>query len=343
MKKPIPLLLITGFLGAGKTTLINRFLREAVPGSSEAAPGRTGVLVNDFGRIPVDGTLLARKTDEEGRTQALIHEIGGGSIFCSCLKGAFILGLQHFVHLRPDLLVVESSGLSDPASFGKILRDHGLADAFDHCGTICLADPMRILQLSTVLPAVANQVTSADLVILNKIDLAGPEEIRRARDRIRELHPGAKVVETVGAEVDIPAHLASPAERRRAEEEVCQTPRERPASLHLPQKEVSRQKLLEFLNDLLPLVYRIKGFYRFGREILFVGDDGRRVTAEALAADQGIPGREELGITVLAAPEAGEEVSRRWREFLKAAPVKKASPASGLAGELSSVPLHDRR
>ena len=115
----IPAVLITGFLGSGKTTLLNRII-------SGTDRGRIGLLVNDFGRIAVDGSLILAKHPELAGRDGGVYEIANGSIFCSCLTSSFLAGLRHFAGLRPDRLYIETSGISDPSSMGKLLAESGL-------------------------------------------------------------------------------------------------------------------------------------------------------------------------------------------------------------------------
>ena len=112
-EKHIPLYLITGFLGSGKTSVINHLL-------DEFAGKRIGLVLNDFGQIEVDSSLVP--------TSGKIHTKGlhGGQIFCSCLSGSFIDTVLEFSDFDPDLVLVETSGLSQTHSVaGDHLIDSG--------------------------------------------------------------------------------------------------------------------------------------------------------------------------------------------------------------------------
>ena len=105
------LYLITGFLGAGKTTFLKQFMKQF---SSE----RMHIIVNEFGKEGIDGELLS----ELG---IALDEINNGSIFCSCRLDKFENVLQQVLQEKPDVIIVEASGLSDPTNVKKIIESEG--------------------------------------------------------------------------------------------------------------------------------------------------------------------------------------------------------------------------
>ena len=123
------LYLITGFLGAGKTT----FLKKLV---SQLRDKRLHIIVNEFGREGVDGALLS----EIG---AALDEISNGSIFCSCRLDRFEEVLDTALESKPDCILVEASGLSDPTNVRNIMLQPDFADRVEYMGGICLIDAVR--------------------------------------------------------------------------------------------------------------------------------------------------------------------------------------------------------
>ena len=109
------LIILSGFLGSGKTTLLRSLLLRH-------SDRKIAVLLNDFGDIPVDGETLRRSGVEGG----VVVEIGGGSVFCSCLREPFIKALANLAARDEDLIIVEASGMSDPSAVDKMLRLSGL-------------------------------------------------------------------------------------------------------------------------------------------------------------------------------------------------------------------------
>ena len=101
---PVPLLFITGFLGSGKTTLLNRVLDEA------AAQGKKiGVIINEWGRVNIDSSLIRAKDIE-------IEELNDGQVFCSCLSGNFLEALVLLAKRSLDVVIVETSGIGQSVS-----------------------------------------------------------------------------------------------------------------------------------------------------------------------------------------------------------------------------------
>jgi G3E family GTPase len=187
----IPVTLVTGFLGAGKTSLLNHVLRE--PHGL-----RLAVLVNDFGAVNIDAELL-RESGEE------ILALENGCICCSL--GAGLLATLSRVVRRadpPDRILVEASGVSDPAEIAATLADPELRPyaPVDGIVTVVDAETAPALVEDSLLLA-QRQVAMAGVVVLNKTDLA--PEIDRARAWVRELVPKARLIEARHSRVPLGA------------------------------------------------------------------------------------------------------------------------------------------
>ena len=186
----IPLTLVAGFLGAGKTTLLRRFLVRL--------GGRKALfLVNEFADEEVDATLLA----EAG---GLVRAVSGGSVFCACKADEFKDRLVEAAE-TPGLegVVVEASGMAEPRAMGKILADPRLAERYGLSALVAVADPVTFSKLEHTLPAIVGQVAEADIILLNKCDLATSEQVERAEARLRAHNPKARIVRTVNAEAEL--------------------------------------------------------------------------------------------------------------------------------------------
>ncbi|MFR9039887.1 MAG: GTP-binding protein [Bilophila wadsworthia] len=180
------LIILSGFLGSGKTTLLRSLLLHH-------SNRKVAVLLNDFGDIPVDGETLRRSGVEGG----VVVEIGGGSVFCSCLREPFIKALANLAARDEDLIIVEASGMSDPSAVDKMLRLSGLDGLFEHTSTICLFDPVKSLKLARVLEVIPRQLASASVVVLTKADITTTEEREAARAYIRSLEPDLPIVKAI--------------------------------------------------------------------------------------------------------------------------------------------------
>jgi G3E family GTPase len=194
MKKRLPLTVIGGFLGAGKTTLLNRWLRDA-------KGLRMAVLVNDFGALNIDADLIAAT---HGDTLALTNG-------CVCCQIGDDLGralVQVIEAATPfDAVVIEASGVSDPwriAQIGMAAPELSLE------GVIVLVDASAVGQQSRdplLADTLARQVKSADLVVVNKIDLASGEALAQARAWVEATAPGTPCIQT--AQSTVPLALLS--------------------------------------------------------------------------------------------------------------------------------------
>jgi len=121
-------ILINGFLGSGKTTLLNRLIK-AIPGSY-----RVAVLMNEFGEIGIDGSML------QGEDLDIV-EVSRGSIFCICVKTDFIKALHKIGNdIRPDLLIMEPSGVANPGDLKADFRMPLFRDRFRLLDQVCILD-----------------------------------------------------------------------------------------------------------------------------------------------------------------------------------------------------------
>ena len=169
------LYLITGFLGAGKTTFLKRFIR-FFPGQ------KIQLIINEFGKEGVDGILLQEMN-------ALLHEISGGSVFCSCRMDQFEKILTETAELQPDVIVVEASGLSDPTGVRKLFQQSGRFPHIDYQGALCLVDGVRFPKIYATVRTALKQLAASDVALINKADLATHAQMAETLALIRGQRP----------------------------------------------------------------------------------------------------------------------------------------------------------
>lgn len=188
----VPVIALTGPLGAGKTTVLNHLL---------AAPGaRVGVVINDFGAINVDAGLVVGQVDEAAG-------IAGGCVCCMPDAGGLDDALEKLTdqRLRLDAVIVEASGVAEPAALARLIRFSG-AERARLGGVIDVVDAVEhesSVEAGLVAPA---RYAAATLAIVNKIDLV-PADLRDGRiaelaEMVREHNPAVEIVPAARGAID---------------------------------------------------------------------------------------------------------------------------------------------
>lgn len=193
--EPIPVTVLTGFLGAGKTTLLNRIL-------TEPHGRRYAVIVNEFGEIGIDNDLVIG-ADEE------VFEMNNGCICCT-VRGDLIRILGALAKRRGkfDAILVETTGLADPAPVAQtFFVDEDVAEKTRLDAIVTVADAHHLEKQLADSREAAEQLALADLVLLNKADLASPEALAAIEARIRAMNPHARIVRTTRCDAPLEAVL----------------------------------------------------------------------------------------------------------------------------------------
>lgn len=175
------LIVITGFLGSGKTTLIVKLAKAAMKKGLKVA-----VVVNEIGEIGIDDQFMKK-------LGLNVWEILGGCICCT-LAGDLVQTLQTLqADYSPDLVVVEPSGAADPRNILGALSVNR-SESLESRRQIALLDPLRLDMLMTVLePLMTSTIKQADLILINKADLASAEQVEQTRRLAAETNPAAGI------------------------------------------------------------------------------------------------------------------------------------------------------
>lgn len=262
---PIPILLVAGFLGAGKTTLMRRLILEG-----HARDLKLCVVVNEFGASDVDGHILREANAE------LLQSIEGG---CACCSGQddfrdtiLEIALRPQSE-KPDVILIEASGLADPGMLLEILTVPELLSRVRVSKIICVADAARAAEYSqpnfALSGLVKNQLRLADLILLNKSDLADAETLDALQNQFQDLNPHCEIKPVTECEFDtaalwpgvLPAHenpqskIRNPQSHHAAHTIFCPLPHP-----------IERARLEKAFADLPPQVWRAKGFVRLRGE-----------------------------------------------------------------------------
>ena len=187
---------VTGFLGAGKTTLINKLLAEAYAGEKPV------LIENEFGEASIDDSLIA---DPEVQVRLL----SSGCICCT-LKGDFVAGIVDVVErYAPSRIVIEPTGLADPDDIVSACSEAGKSVPVELNAFITVANAENLLPLLIIGGELFHkQISEAKLLILNRTDLTQPDELAETLDTARRLNPGCMILEQGRQSLDALSILA---------------------------------------------------------------------------------------------------------------------------------------
>jgi len=191
----IPVTLLTGFLGSGKTTVLNHILKQ--PGMAE-----TAVIVNEFGEIGIDHLLVESATDD-------IVLLNSGCLCCT-VRGDIADTLLNLFVGRANgkvphfaRVVIETTGLADPAPIlHTLISDPLVAARFSLDGVVTTIDAVNGAGTLDRQPEAIKQAAVADRMLLSKTDLADHDAVGGLQARLRGLNPSAPIVEVAHGEVD---------------------------------------------------------------------------------------------------------------------------------------------
>jgi G3E family GTPase len=190
--------LITGFLGSGKTTFLNRII-DVFPKNHKLM-----ILMNEFGDIGVDGSLV----DADDSDDLTMLEISKGSIFCVCVKTDFIKGLMEISqHIQPDVLIIEATGVANPSDLKRDLKLSIFQSRFQFKEQFCIIDAANFEDAYDTFTSIEKQIESATVFVINKIDLVEAEGIQKVKQIVRSHHPNPDFHEAVYAEIPLANYL----------------------------------------------------------------------------------------------------------------------------------------
>ncbi|MGK7394411.1 MAG: CobW family GTP-binding protein [Candidatus Cyclobacteriaceae bacterium M3_2C_046] len=249
MNRKVPLHLITGFLGSGKTTLLKQLINYFAPRE------KLLIIQNEFAPANVDGEEISRT---QGSYELL--ELNNGSVFCLCMMGNFIEALNTSLdEVHPDRVIIEASGLADPISLAEIISSPGLSHKVYLSATICLIDAVNYLKIEKMATRLNHQIQVADLILINKSDLAHP--LDDIKQRLEALNPAAEILTSMYARFDF----------NKIENFIAAVSSLKGVSEHRPEvnsmvirssRKASADKYEEWIHHFAARSYRIKGTIR---------------------------------------------------------------------------------
>lgn len=287
VEKKVPALVVSGFLGSGKTTLIRHLLDQAI---REGV--RVALVSNELGELGIDRTLL-------GQGEEAYVEIEGGCVCCELSDDLLETLEMLWQKVKPDRVVVETSGVALPFDTQLNFWRDPVRRWIGEDMAVVVVNAEQLLEGRDLEGTFTDQVTSADLLILNKIDLIGENERERVESRLREIEPEAPLVACSHGQV--PAALLFPPDPGQVDR-TGEPPALRPhhhegfeTEVWCPPAGITEEALMLTLAD--PNLLRAKGFVetRTG-ELRLVQVVGRRIE---LSLPDVAPSKDLIGRIVL--------------------------------------------
>jgi G3E family GTPase len=304
----VPLVLVTGFLGSGKTTFLKYLLGNLDPDL------RIGIVQNEYASASIDTSEL-HNSDRKFE----VLEINNGSVFCVCLLGSFVDSLVEFTDLyRPDLIIIEASGLSDPIAIAEIMQHDKLAGRVYLSAVWCIVDGQHYHKVSKMNTRVERQVMIADRILLNKSDLMEdpPDTLLPV---LKKLNPEADILTTTYCQVPLKM-LREPvnephAWRKKNEHKQYTAGGKADISTVVlrTSRPIDRMGLEAFVRETEGRLVRLKGFVRLsGQKVMRVQGGFGRTTMHEVSYYKG--NTELIGLGWNISPA---EFGRRFHEIRK--------------------------
>ena len=296
------LYVLTGFLGAGKTSFLLNIL-------DNIKDKKIGIIQNEFGKINVDGEIVRRNGIE-------MTEISRGSIFCSCLKLSFVQALAEMSKKDLDCVFVESSGLADPSNIEEILNAVNImaGDSYIFKGVICLIDGVNFPNQVKDVETVDRQLAHCNLAVINKVDLLDLSELEEVKNIVRGVNPICMISTASYGKIDLSFLSEDLTSLKWAEyEDSLNTVDNKPKTISLETGEIlSKEILTNLLKKVLPDCYRIKGFFKL--------DDGwQQVDVVEELIDYKLTSEREISELVFLSktgPQIIRTIDKAWKEIV---------------------------
>jgi len=243
----IPIILVTGFLGSGKTTFINWLL-------AKNPELKISVILNEFGNTQLESQFIKYHTEN-------IVELANGCM-CCLAKSDIPRVIRYILEHSPqtEYILIEASGLSDPDPVRESLQTPPVSNSTYLENTVCIIDTLNFENMSVQNQIIFSQVADADLIILSKLTEAGVEKVKAVESRLNGLTPDIRILKLTP---DLPSEIfltaAGPRASRPLTDHHHQIHSEYQTYWYETAYRLDFEKLCQFVSQLPETVIRVKG------------------------------------------------------------------------------------
>jgi G3E family GTPase len=252
----IPVYILTGYLGAGKTTLLNQLLKEPLFASQ-----RIALIINEFGKMGVDGKLLAPGSYSK-------YEINKGSLFCICTQADFLKALESIAaDGATKAVIIEATGVAETSDIEAFVLERHFGGGFEVKANVCVVDAVNYTKTAPFLRTINAQLRQADGIIISKTDLVPAADVDRLKSIVSEVNSSVPVAATDGNCAAFIEGLA----HRDVSGELAQSPPADIIAVSLrTDSPVNRAAWMKTIESFGPRILRLKGNVAFESGAEFV-------------------------------------------------------------------------
>ncbi len=247
----IPITLITGFLGSGKTTLINDIIKNR-------KDLNIGLILNEFGDAKIESSVIEEASED-------IIELNNGCM-CCVVRSDIDEAIYRLLDHKKDInyILVEASGLSSPLPIVNTFMSESLRNKIRLDSVICVIDCLNFEKTTNFITMI-NQLTSCNFIVLTKTDLVEEEKIEDIKGLIKEINPNVKIFlkkEDCFDEI-LDKSVLDPSILKNLEKESIHDKEKFDHVIFKTEKLVDFSKFNDYFSESIPNLIRAKGFFRF--------------------------------------------------------------------------------
>lgn len=274
--KVLPTTVVNGFLGSGKTTIISHLIDQLIAKNEKVV-----YVKNEIGETDLDAQLMRGKN-------IVAKELLNGCICCT-LVGPFLASINELISTyHPDRIIIESAGSADPASLALMVDNH---PSLKRDGVISIIDVVNFNGYEKINQVTKRQTEFTDLIIFNKVELVDDSRKKQVVGYVREINEKSPIIEAKNGQVNsdlifgITSNLIPDVEDDHGHSDHAHED-EISAFTYVNQKQINKDQLKEFLQQLPKNIFRVKGFFTSENRTWIVNHVFKRTDFEEVSSEK---------------------------------------------------------